>query len=393
MSAFLALNGFRAISGTVSIPQWGPWSADIVLATSDPLVAQATVTIGDLTLSGTIIRMASFAGSRSARVVAGGGGWRKIIPGKGYAHDAGVKLSSVLNDAAREAGEQISVADDRSIGASYTRKKGQAGRALRLLIGSQWWIDPHGVTQTKVRDATPISSAFTVVGWSGGKGRFEIATEKYSDWMPGRTFTAPTVKTPQTISSVTLTADNDGKLRLDILAGQAREDRLTQQIRDIVRDELATHDYCAIVEYEVTKASEMKIDCKPTDPGTGWPMLSDVPLRAGLLGEVVTPTVGKKAMLGFLNADPTRVVCVGLEGISQKSAFDSSGDIVATAGGLFKVNGAGDFVALAGLVKSRLDTIQAAFDAHVHPTGVGPSGPPPPIGPLAAVACTKLKTD
>jgi hypothetical protein len=52
------------------------------------------------------------------------------------------------------------------------------------------------------------------------------------------------------------------------------------------------------------------------------------------------------------------------------------------------------FVALANLVMERLNAIQAAFDAHVHPTGVGPSGPPPsPIGPLADVASVALKAE
>jgi hypothetical protein len=37
----------------------------------------------------------------------------------------------------------------------------------------------------------------------------------------------------------------------------------------------------------------------------------------------------------------------------------------------------GDFVAL----KSAFDALQAAFDAHVHPTGVGPSGTTTPVGP------------
>src|SRR5262249_11872108 len=57
----------------------------------------------------------------------------------------------------------------------------------------------------------------------------------------------------------------------------------------------------------------------------------------------------------------------------------------------------GQFVALANLVKARLDSIQSAFDAHTHlyspgPGGPAPTAPPPiPIGPLAAVAATLVK--
>lgn len=60
---------------------------------------------------------------------------------------------------------------------------------------------------------------------------------------------------------------------------------------------------------------------------------------------------------------------------------------------------ASDFVALAALVKARLDAIQTKFDAHIHTTTatVGLAGPavvsPPtsPIGALAAVAAAKVK--
>lgn len=57
---------------------------------------------------------------------------------------------------------------------------------------------------------------------------------------------------------------------------------------------------------------------------------------------------------------------------------------------------ASDFVALAGLVKTQLDAIQNKFDAHVHPTtSLGaPTGPTPTmIGPLGAVAATKVKAE
>ena len=72
------------------------------------------------------------------------------------------------------------------------------------------------------------------------------------------------------------------------------------------------------------------------------------------------------------------------------------------ASGTVHIGGAaGDFVALAGLVKERLDTIQAAFDAHTHVVAgtTAAAGAPivatvaasTAIGPLAAVAATQAK--
>ena len=58
-----------------------------------------------------------------------------------------------------------------------------------------------------------------------------------------------------------------------------------------------------------------------------------------------------------------------------------------------------NFVALANLVKARLDTIQSTFDGHIHTTtatvGTGPVGvispPTSSIGALQGVAATKVK--
>ena len=56
--------------------------------------------------------------------------------------------------------------------------------------------------------------------------------------------------------------------------------------------------------------------------------------------------------------------------------------------GAIEVGRGGDFVAL----KSAVDAIQQALDTHVHPTGVGPSGPvASPIGPQAS--SSNLKAD
>lgn len=55
-----------------------------------------------------------------------------------------------------------------------------------------------------------------------------------------------------------------------------------------------------------------------------------------------------------------------------------------------------DFVALAGLVISRLEAMQTAIDTHIHSgvtTGPGASGPPAPaiVWPVSDVAASKMK--
>lgn len=340
MTALLTLNGNRAISAQLTISRYGAAVADVVLAESNPSATPAVLVIGNLTLKGTAFRTASFAGSRSTRFVGGAGGWRKTIKARGYAHDGGIRLSTILGDAARDCGETISIATDRVIGTAYVREKATAERTLHLLAARQWWIDPNGVTIVGPRPTGPITSAFTVVSWSGGRGRFEIATEDYASWMPGRTFAAPTITGTQTISMMQLTADNDGKLRLVIMTGSdLAEDRLLDELRAIVRAESPSLTYSGVWEYTIVSATSSTIDVTPTSDIV--PPITKCPMTPGLLGEGVTPTPGSKCRVQFVNADPTRPECVAIIGTPVLSKVNAT-TFVELADGARPMSATGD---------------------------------------------------
>lgn len=327
----LMLNGERVTHAQLTMARRGAAVADIILASSKPVPANSVLTLGAFTIQGFTRRAASFAGARSARFVGGYGGWRKKIKPRAYAHDAGVRLSTVLGDAARDAGEKINIPQDRVIGTAYVRERAAAERVLRFLA-PDWWIDPAGVTQIGPRPSALITSAFTVINWSGGRGRFEIATEVYGDWQPGRRFTAPTVTGEQTISTVQLTSDNDGKLRLVVMTGDATEDRLLDDLRNLVRAETPSLTYSGVWEYVITKADDKTIDGTPTSSVV--PPITNCPMTPGLLGEGVTPTPGSKCRVQFVNADPTRPECVAIVGTPVRSKIDASTFVELGAGAL-----------------------------------------------------------
>ncbi len=86
--------------------------------------------------------------------------------------------------------------------------------------------------------------------------------------------------------------------------------------------------------------------------------------------------------------------------VGVASAFDSSilldtdghVNVDAKSGSFVKLGGGANFVALANLVNARLDTIQGAFDAHIHSTPAGNSGVPTSlIGALADVDAQNVK--
>ena len=338
MSA-MTVNGKRVVSGSITFPYYGAWTADLEIDTPTAISDAVTLVIGDLTVRGTVIRQAVFSDDLSARIVGGGAGWRKTLPARGYSHAAGVKLSSVLSDAARESGESIVVSPDRVLGLHYTRDEAKAENVLDLLLDGEWWIDTSGVTQMVARSASRIATPFTVISRSGARGQLEIATESISQWQPGRTFTASTVPDVQTISSVTIEATNEGKVRLHVLTVDSARERLRSDLRSLIRAELAALTYAGEWEYVIASATSSTVDATPTDDR--MPPITKCPMRPGLMGETVTPTPGSKCRIVFVNQDPARPECVGIVGTPVLTVIDAS-TFVRIGAGLVPAIKAGD---------------------------------------------------
>lgn len=218
MSDFATFAGQRVISLSLTWPAWGLWAADVSLASSSPIPSTAApLTIGPLTLIGSAFRAASFAGSRSARIVGGYGGWGDPVPSQAY-RGSNVRISTVLRDVATLVGEKVSVdIPDANLG-GFVREAARASRVLRQVAGSSWWIAPDGVTHVGPRTDGQITSDFQVIGWSGKEGSFTIATEAVDDWSPGRAFTAPTVTGTQVVGYTQIDMNNDGRLRIKVLS-------------------------------------------------------------------------------------------------------------------------------------------------------------------------------
>lgn len=218
MTEYTTFAGQRVTTMRACVPAYGTWVADIALAAPDEIPATAAaLVVGDLTLTGTAFRTAAFSGSRTARVMGGYGGWRKSVSAQAYV-GASVRISTVLRDAASAVGERVSVDAADTLLQRFTREAGPASRVLRQVAGPLWWIAPDGATHVGPRIGGAITSAFDVLQQSGAHGMFSIATEVLTDWMPGRTFTAPTVSGTQTIGYTEIAMDNAGKLRVEVLA-------------------------------------------------------------------------------------------------------------------------------------------------------------------------------
>jgi hypothetical protein len=341
MSFFASVNGLQIVAGTLMVPLVGAWTADLQLATTTPVSGAVQVVIGNLTLQGFVYRSDPYGGQIRARLVGGYGGWRTQIPSQGYGSSSGVKLSTVLNDAARACGEQISIANDSNIGNAYVRVDFDTSVASDVLwqmvtqgFIPAWYVAPSGITQTSAWPTNNVQSAFTVTDQKPDEGIVVIATEDYVSWMPGCTFSAPQLASGQTFTSagVHYVFDNDGKFRFEVMTStEAGSDRLLGPIQEIVQKELAPTRFYGRYKYTVSNPSSTTVDGTPVNPSIGLPDVQNVAITADSIASY-TPAAGSTCHIMFLDGMPTEPVCVWTDQTPTKASILSGVQPVARLG-------------------------------------------------------------
>ncbi len=93
MTDYASFNGERVISGSVEVPSFGLWAADVVLESDSTVGATGPLVFGDVSLAGTVYRSFAYAGQIRARLVGGYGGWLKQVPAFAYSLATGLSLS------------------------------------------------------------------------------------------------------------------------------------------------------------------------------------------------------------------------------------------------------------------------------------------------------------
>lgn len=301
MTTFATLNGIQIVSGTLAIPLVGMWTADVHIATDTPETGPATIVLGNLTLQGTVFRAEPFAGQTRARIVGGGGGWRKTLPERGYANQSGVSLKMVLSDAASECGEKVNVTDTQ-IGPFYARPADRASFSLRAFCPA-WYVDTAGVTQIAPWPVVVVGSEFQVIDQNPDEGVVTIATEDYASWLPGASFTSDTLSGTFQCAGVVYRFDGDGKFRLEVLTDD-RSDRMLGPILGIIDQRVAPARFYGRYRYSISNPSTTTVDATPIDSSIGLPSLQGVPLDSDSIATYVPPDGGECHIM-FLDGKPT----------------------------------------------------------------------------------------
>ncbi len=182
--------------GLVTMPARGLWSARVSLdgpKTFDD-DARVQLKIGGLTLEGAKYRGRPFADTATHHVIAGRSGWRKRLTERSYRTDAGVKLSKVLTDLARDCGEEFTSGfgpgfTDRSLGYGFVRLEEVASRVMHQLVGRAWYVEDDGLTV--IGDRADASRATAdVLDYDQESQCAILDTDTPEKVRPGQTFVA-----------------------------------------------------------------------------------------------------------------------------------------------------------------------------------------------------------
>lgn len=154
------LRGQRIYRVELHVPSAGGWWAQVTLEVGAlPAPGPAELKIADLTLHGSVLadRRGFDGPDQPTCVVAGGAGWRALLPRQGeYSSAAGVRLSTVLRDLGAVSGEPYDAPDEKLLGPSYgwSAASSSAPRRARAVLDDlvarralpTWRVQPNGRT-------------------------------------------------------------------------------------------------------------------------------------------------------------------------------------------------------------------------------------------------------
>lgn len=295
------LNGTRVTHARASIPVWGCWYAEAQLDGEVTIAAgsRATLVMADLTLVGTVLSGGPALGRSHYRIIAGNGGWGRTIRRWSYADDAGVRLSKILGDAAREAGETMVIDTTARVGPSWTRDEGPASDALNVLAPSSWYVDEAGTTRLGARPAGVLPAKVTrVTPLDKGRGRVVLASDSIATILPS------VVVDGMPAMDVVHELTPEGGLRSTVWG--AANAGATEALRELLESLDPDRKFRAPTEYVVDTFTGSRVNLTPARKSSGMPELKLVPVRPGVAGCEATMALGSRVLVGFIDADPSR---------------------------------------------------------------------------------------
>ena len=307
------LNDRAVVKGTVTIPRFGAWTADLSVDNDEDFEDPLTLEIGDgLEMVCAVDRQEVIFGKMEIRIVGGAGGLKTILTPKHY---TGPTIREVLTDIVQEAGETISSEAEASVLdvplEHWTTTPIPAGRMITELVkhaaaGTVWRIRPDGAIWMGV-DAFDDAELDDIIDESrdGADGSIELATD-FPSLQPGVSieerevdYVEHVIKAEKIRTFVWL-RDEDGV---------TQRDRIKEAHYSVARAALPVPIYEGVFPCQLVKQpTDFLVDANPIAPLDAiLPPLSNVPLHVGIPGAIVRVKPGSTVLIGWENGDPARI--------------------------------------------------------------------------------------
>lgn len=148
----LTVAGLPVLRGDVLLPRVGAWSADLILdADEAPSGVVALESVAGARLVGFVERANATEGRVEVRLRGGRGQLTRELAPVAYRPVGGVRVRTILEDLARESGEELSpnIATEitETFLPAWSRERGTTARALRAIaaaLSCSWRFDPDG---------------------------------------------------------------------------------------------------------------------------------------------------------------------------------------------------------------------------------------------------------
>jgi hypothetical protein len=323
---FASVAGAGVTKLTLRVGNVGPWFVDADFEDEAPAVAgRVTVKVGELELVGTVVpdQSGTFGLARRARIVAGAGGWGRLVEPKAYHNDAGIKARTVAEDAARAVGETIGsfVAPAERVGVDYCRQgPGEvlvpASRVLEdLLDGMPWWVGYDGVTHAGPRPATPAAGGSYEVLEFDPRARLVTLSLDDPRAVGIGSVLSERLDAPQTVRELELVVTAEG-VRVHAWCGgdpngHARATRLMRAIAQRATDGQLVGKYRYRV---ISMASEGRVNLQAVRRAAGLPDVLPVSLWPGIPGAHAELAPGAEVLVEFIEGDRTLPIVTAFAG-------------------------------------------------------------------------------
>lgn len=263
------LAGASISSAVIRVPRFGLWSARVACAGPLTLAvgARATLTVGDLSLVGTVVDGGTYAEQAVYSLVGGAGRWGSTVPAKAHRSDGGITVAEVAADLATDVGEigvVLEAGAERPLGYAWERRAGVASDALQQLVGAAWWAAPDGTTHLGPRPARAISPA--TLRNTRYDPAIRLATASLDDdavaqLLPGAQVTATGLPDVLDVGALTIRVEAEA-IEVDLLG-----ERPPSELLGAAFDALGARFRAAAPQlHQVTEDAQGRSSCAPAGP-------------------------------------------------------------------------------------------------------------------------------